>query len=184
MRLAPGMCAPDFAFETPWERDVGFDDAMGAAPAVLFFLRYAGCPLCQMRVAEIHRESSQWRNMGATTFVVLQSRPESVAWLVSKKETPFVPVCDPGGEVFSLYGVDPGGLHQYLAPSVLKKALAATGRGYRHGKREGREFQLPAVFVLQGGRRIRLAHYGKNIDDLPDNRIITDCLASMQHEKA
>ena len=184
LRLAPGMCAPNFSFDTPWERGVGFDHAAGAGPSVLFFLRYAGCPLCQMRMAEIRQYSRLWWDMGTTTFVVLQSRPESVTSLVSEKEAPFVPICDSQGALFALYGVDRGGLHQYLAPSVLKKALAAMARGYRHGKREGRELQLPAVFVIQGDRRIRLAHYGKNIDDLPDNRIITDCLASMKNETA
>lgn len=180
VRLAPGMCAPDFSFDTPWEAGIGFDDALGAGPAVLFFLRYAGCPLCRMRVAGIHRDSRKWWDMGATTFVVLQSRPESVAALVAKEDASFVPVCDSQGAIFDLYGVDSGGLHQYLAPSVLKKALAAMGRGYRHGKREGRELQLPALFVLQGDRRIRLAHYGKNIDDLPGNEIITGCLAAIK----
>ncbi|MBI9084831.1 MAG: pyridoxal-phosphate dependent enzyme [Desulfobacterales bacterium] len=184
VRLASGMCAPGFSFDTPWETGIGFDDATGSGPAVLFFLRYTGCPLCQMRVVEIRRDSRLWRDMGATVFVLLQSRAESVASLVSREAESFVPVCDPDGDLFSLYGVAPGGLHQYLAPSVLKKALTAMTKGYRHGKREGRELQLPAVFVLQGDRRIRLAHYGNNIDDLPDNRIITDCLASMKNEKA
>ena len=39
--------------------------------------------------------------------------------------------------------------------------------GFVHGRQEGQEMQLPAVFLLDGTGVILYAHYAKTIADLP-----------------
>jgi len=43
----------------------------------------------------------------------------------------------------------------------------AKQKGFKHGKYEGHETQLPAAFVVNPDKTIRLAHYAKNIVDMP-----------------
>ena len=109
-KLAMGDKAPDFKFKTPWDDEVNFYDAAGNNPAALIFLRYYGCPVCQMEMAKIKQEIDLIRRKGGCAFVVLQSAPESLASLTSKKDWPFTIISDPQGRVFKLYGVERGGL--------------------------------------------------------------------------
>ena len=55
-KLKLGDNAPDFQFDTPWEGEKSFVEAAGGKPAVLVFLRYLGCPICQLDMANLKRE--------------------------------------------------------------------------------------------------------------------------------
>jgi thioredoxin-dependent peroxiredoxin len=166
-RLAMGDKAPDFRFKTPWDDEVNFYDAAGNNPAVLIFLRYYGCPVCQMEMAKIKRQIDLVRQKGGRVFVVLQSAPETIASLINKDDFPFTIICDPQGKVFQLYGVEAGGIIKYLHPAGLIAAIKAIGRGFKHGKFEGKETQLPAAFALDAQKVIKYVHYGENISDMP-----------------
>ncbi len=128
-KLAIGDKAPDFKFKTPWGGELNFYDAAGNNPAVLIFLRYYGCPVCQMEMAKIKQEIDLVRQKGGRVFVVLQSASETIASLritfsrvdgFSKRDDfPFKIICDPQGKVFQLYGVEAGGIIKYLHPAGL-----------------------------------------------------------------
>jgi peroxiredoxin len=166
-KLTIGDKAPDFRFKTPWDDEVTFYTAVGNHSAVLIFLRYYGCPVCQMEMAKIKQEIDWVRQKGGCVFVVLQSAPETIASLIKKDDFPFTIMCDPQGKIFQRYGVEAGGIIRYLHPAGLIAAIQAIGRGFRHGKFEGKETQLPASFVMTADKVINYAHYGENIGDIP-----------------
>jgi thioredoxin-dependent peroxiredoxin len=166
-KLAPGNKAPDFKFKTPWDDDVNFYDAVGNNPAVLIFLRYYGCPVCQMEMAKIKQEIDLARHEGALVFVVLQSEPKVIASLIRNEDFPFTIICDLQGEIFQLYGVEAGGIVKYLHPAGLVAAIKASFRGFMHGKFEGKETQLPAAFAMAADKVVKYTHYGENISDMP-----------------
>ncbi len=167
MKLKVGDTAPDFQFETPWEGRRYFFEATGGKPAVLVFLRYLGCPICQNDMANLKREIDLIEKKGAALFVVLQSAPATVAAATKKEDWPFTIICDPEGELFRLYRVEHGSILKYLHPAGLITAIMATFKGYRHGKFEGHETQLPAVFITAPDKTIQFAHYGEHISDIP-----------------
>jgi peroxiredoxin len=166
-KLAIGDKAPDFRFKTAWDDEVNFYDAVGNNPAVLIFLRYYGCPVCQMEMAKIKQGIDLVRKKGGRVFVTLQSAPETIASLIKKDDFPFTIICDPQGKVFQLYGVEAGGIIKYLHPVGLIAAIKATFRGFLHGKFEGKETQLPAAFAMTADKIIKYTHYGENISDTP-----------------
>ncbi|PKN17202.1 MAG: hypothetical protein CVU71_16855 [Deltaproteobacteria bacterium HGW-Deltaproteobacteria-6] len=166
-RLTIGNKARDFRLKTPWDAEMGFYDAVGNNPAVLIFLRYYGCPVCQMEMAKIKQDIELVGKKGGRVFVVLQSPPETIAALITRDDFPFTIICDPEGKVFQLYGVEAGGIFKYLHPAGLVAAIRAVNRGFRHGKFEGKETQLPAAFAMTGDKLIKYSRYGKNIGDMP-----------------
>ena len=166
-KLTIAKKAPDFRFKTPWDDEVKIYDAVGNNPAVLIFLRYYGCPVCQMEMAKIKQESELVSKKGWRVFVVLQSAPETIASLIKKNDFPFTIICDLQGKVFQLYGVEAGGIIKYLHPACLIAAIKATFRGFLHGKFEGKETQLPAAFAMTADKIIKYGHYGENIGDMP-----------------
>ncbi|HQG33178.1 MAG TPA: peroxiredoxin-like family protein [Deltaproteobacteria bacterium] len=166
-KLRVGNKAHDFRFETPWGDRQSFYEAAEGKPAVLVFLRYLGCPICQNDMANLKREIGLIKGRGAKLFVVLQSSPDTVSSVTSKEDWPFTIITDPRGELFKLYGVEPGGIIKYLHPAGLISAIRATMQGYRHGKFEGHETQLPAVFIVGKDSMIKFAHYGRHLSDIP-----------------
>jgi thioredoxin-dependent peroxiredoxin len=171
-KLAMGMVAPNFTYDTISEQSLDFYTTVRGKKAVLFFLRYAGCPVCQMKIREILHDYKEFSAARLEVYVVLQSVPSSVKEGLAGATVPFTIICDQEEKIFGLYGVAPGNIFQYLAPSVLMKALKASRSGFRHGKKEGKEMQLPAVFIVNGDLKIDYAYYGKNIADVPDNSAI------------
>lgn len=163
-QLQPGNIAPNFSFDTPWEKGLTFDPAKSGA-SILFFLRYIGCPICQFEMAKIKRDIEAVGKY--KVFVVLQSDPKIVASKTAKKDWPFTIVCDPNSELFKLYKVEPGTILEFMNPRGLITALQATFKGHLHGKFEGRETQLPATFVIDVDKKIKYAYYGKRINDVP-----------------
>lgn len=165
--MKAGDKAPDFQFDTPWKSAQGFYETTRDQTAVLIFLRYHGCPVCRMEMADLKREIRLFRRKNARVFVFLQSSTDTLRPLLTEEDWPFEIVCDPEGMIFRLYAVEPGGLLRYLHPAGLMAAARATGRGFMHKKFEGKETQLPAAFVLNPDKTIKYSYYGKYISDLP-----------------
>jgi peroxiredoxin len=166
-KLTIGNRAPDFRFKTPWDDGMNFYEAVDNHPAVLIFLRYYGCPVCRMEMAKIKQEIDLDKKKGGRVFVALQSSPETLASFIKRDDFPFTIICDPQGKVFQRYGVEAGGIIKYLHPAGLIAAIKAISGGFRHGKFEGKETQLPAVFALNSDKVIKYVHYGQNIGDVP-----------------
>ncbi|MGD0276695.1 MAG: redoxin domain-containing protein [Syntrophales bacterium] len=166
-RLNVGSKAPDFSFNTPWENNLSFYKETDNKKAVLFFLRYYGCSVCQMEMSSIRREINVLRQGDTKVFVILQSHPSTLTSLLRKKDWPFIIVSDPQGDIFHLYHVEPGGILKYMHPAGLVAAIKAVSQGFRHGKFEGKETQMPAVLTISSDKTITFAYYGSNVGDIP-----------------
>jgi peroxiredoxin len=172
LHVAAGTPAPDFTFDTPDAQGLDFHKAIDGTMTVLFFLRYVGCPICQVRLAELRRDMAKFWAQHAVVFVVLQSDPAIVRQAMEGEAMPFTVICDPEQAIFKLYGVEPGNILQYIAPSVIMKSFKASRAGFAHGLKEGNEMQRPAVFIINRQKTVAYAYHGRNIGDLPDNAII------------
>ena len=159
--------AHDFYFETPWSPRQSFYETVRNKPAILVFLRYQGCPVCQMEMAHLKREAGLFTQKEAKVFVFLQSSPATAASATDEEDWPFFIVCDPQGAIFQKYAVESGGIFKYLHPAGMIAAIKAISQGFRHGKFEGKETQVPAAFAVNSMKIITYAYYGKHISDLP-----------------
>ena len=166
-RLKAGDKAPNFQFDTPWRSLQDYYENTQNKKSIFVFLRYHGCPICQMEMANLKREINLFHQKEVELFVFLQSSTATLLPVLKEEDWPFHIVCDPKGIVFQLYAVEQGGLIKYLHPAGLMAAVKATSRGFMHKKFEGRETQLPAAFVIKPDKTIAYAYYGRNISDVP-----------------
>lgn len=168
MVLKAGDKAPGFSFRdaSGAERDLAGLLASGK-PVVLFFSRYAGCPVCQYETARLGKSAARFDAKGATLVIVTQSEADNLGPLARLAPQAIV-AADPAREAYRLYDVRVGNLLQYAAPSVLARAKEASAAGFSHGPREGQERQLPAAFVIGVDGRIVWSHYGRNVADAAD----------------
>lgn len=166
-QLKAGDKSPTFQFDTPWKSAQNFHDTMQHQDAVCIFLRYHGCPVCQMEMANLKRDIELFNQKKVRVFVFLQSATATLTPLLKEEDWPFDIVCDPKGIIFQLFAVKPGGILEYLHPAGLIAGIKATTRGFFHRKFEGKETQLPAAFIVKSDKTIKYAYYGKHVSDVP-----------------
>ena len=175
--LKPGDPAPDFVMPDWKGNGVRLAELRASGPVVLVFLRYTGCPICQLRIAELAREHERFVRAGARVAVVVESPAESVRRLAAGHEFPFVLLPDPDRKLYSAYGVAKGGFAAMLAPCVIADVIRAWRAGHKHGKYEGTETQVPADFVVGRDGLVRYARYGRHV---ADSTPIADLLRAVQ----
>lgn len=168
-RLTVGDTMPDFSFSTPFEtgRTLAKTAEGVQGKTAIIFLRYYGCTLCQYDIHQFAVSYDRIRRTEGQILVVLQSDRDHMASQLKKEDLPFDIICDPDQELYRLFEIRPADSKVRLADAkAMKKMLAAKAAGFSHGKYEGEELQLPAVFITDNQRRLIYAHYGKSVGDI------------------
>ncbi len=165
MALKAGDKAPLFRFTDSDGRERDLAEFIGDGRSVaLIFLRYAGCPICQLDAARLGRSAAAFDERGAALVMVTQSSVPNLRGLAGLAPGAVL-VSDPTGGIYRLYGVGVGGLPEYAAKPVLARAREAASAGFAHGPREGQERQLPAAFVIGADGTLLYARYGCHVAD-------------------
>ena len=101
--------------------------------------------------------------------MVLQSDPAVLREQTGPDHYPFAIICDPEQALYRRYHVCPALSMERMADiRVLEKIGQARAAGLVHGRYEGNELQLPAVFLLDKNNTVLKAHYAAKAADLPD----------------
>src|SRR5438874_8242667 len=147
MTRAPrvGDPAPDASLLDPGGVAVSLASHWRDRPAVLVFLRYFGCPFCQMHVVVLREEQHRFRDAGATVVLIGQGSPEEGARFREEKRVPFACLLDPGRASYEAYGLGRGTIPQVFGPRVAVPFLAANvhNETLQRGLRGGSMMQMP-----------------------------------------
>jgi len=157
MPLQQGVAAPDFKTTDMFGRAITLSELRGR-PVLLSFMRYASCPMCNLRVRELVLAHERLAREGLVTLVVFQSTAQSMQEYVSRHDAPFALIPDPDMTLYRLFEVERGwaGL---LAPVNAVHAVRAFSKGYAPGRVEGPFNRLPADFLIGPDGRVGLAFY-------------------------
>ena len=140
-------------------------------PAVIWFHRYVGCPLCLYEMNEIKNNFSQFSKKEYNVYVVLQSDKGKVASMLEKFPMPFPVISDPERSLYEIMEVEPADSLKNMLGDFKEEADEKLGKavslGYIPGEPDGNEFQLPAVFVIDSNKKVSFAHYASFLIDLP-----------------
>ena len=168
--LEKGGTIPNFKFQTAYEQDIDLYERLKGKKTFLLFLRYYGCTVCQVDIHNLKTDYEKFAQRGAQVLVVLQSDPKLVEAEAPKGTLPFDIICDPEQTLYKQFEIKPAksmlGLVSFSLPG---KMGAAKKMGFEHGKYEGNEQQLPAVFLLDENGKVMYAHYAKNLTDMPSH---------------
>ena len=163
--LMPGDAAP--RLET-----AALDGTMVRVPAerswlLISFLRYASCPMCNLRVHELTLRTAELGSHGITWVAVFHS-PRRRLERHLRGDALRHTIADPHRDLYERYGVGRswwGLLLSMLIPSFYWRFLRATALGYIGGAIDHSLHTMPADFLVSPDGRIRLAHYGRHIGD-------------------
>jgi peroxiredoxin len=174
-KLEEGNKIPDFQFHTASGLDTSASEVIKKAQKTVFWvLRYVGCTSCRYDIHVIKERYGEFVALGAQVLVVLQSRPEIVNADLKGDEVPYEIITDPDQKIYRQFSIEAAATKDGLRPSdpadvkkwEAKRELVKAG-GFVHGKYEGDENQLPALFIVDKAGNIEYAHYAANIADLP-----------------
>ncbi len=173
IRLKNGDTAPDFTVTSPWSStEYTFVNRPQKNASVVFFLRYYGCLICQLDIKKIRDQIDIFNQNDLDVYVIIQSDTATIQSKTTETDWNFHIVCDPAASIYEKYGVMLGNIFQFLHPAGLPKVVKSLSVGHKHGKFEGEETQLPAVFRIGKDNKIQYAYYGQHISDLPDFQTI------------
>jgi len=170
-RLEKNGVMPDFSYDTPFTYSNQLSEAVKRVQGktAVVFLRYYGCPMCQLDLFDYAVNYEQITRTGGQLLVVLQSHPNVLRQELTENTFPYEIICDPDMELYQMLSIDPASsMLKMMSLKALKKVVRATKLGYKHGLYEGNEQQLPATFILDSGMNIHYVHYGKDAGDVPD----------------
>lgn len=172
MRILAGTLAPDFT-ATVYHRDPLTLSSLQGNKVWLAFFRYAGCPLCNLRVHQMIQRYDAWERQGLKIVAVFQAPVNEVEENVGQQNAPFPIVCDPDEALYRLYGLE-ASLAGYLSPKNLPKAAEALKAGFTPGTMHGTKTRLPADFLIDATGKIVDTFYAPTIGDhIPFERIDT-----------
>ena len=166
-RVQEGKEATDFTYASPWKEENTLFEQIDK-PTFLIFLRYYGCTVCQLDIQNLIANYDKIEKAGAKVMLVLQSDPSLMREQVSKSDIPFEIVCDTKQKIYKQYSVSPAlSMEKMASLDAVKKIGEARGKGFTHGKYEGNELQLPALFLIDQDKKVKKVHYAKDISDMP-----------------
>jgi thioredoxin-dependent peroxiredoxin len=159
MPLRQGAIAPDFQTRDLFGQPVRLAELKGR-PVLLSFMRYASCPMCNLRVRELVLAHERLAREGLVMLLVFQSSAASMRQHVGRQDAPFALIPDPDMALYRLYEVERGwaGL---LAPGNLLQAARALAKGFLPGRVDGPVDRLPADFLIAPDGRIELTFYAR-----------------------
>lgn len=169
MKLNVGSTFPDFGYDTPFSRQESLYSALEDRPAIILFLRYYGCTICQLDMHELSKSYDKILASGGKVFVVLQSDPAALkSTLNGLNPYPFDIICDPDQALYNKFEIKSAASKLGLVGmAAIKKMSGAKALKLEHGAYEGSELQLPAAFGIKPGGTVFYSHYGKNVGDTP-----------------
>jgi peroxiredoxin len=150
-------------------------------PAVVVFLRYFGCPFCQMQVVSLREQRHRFVEAGAKVVLVGQGQPEAGDAFTQYHRLQFPCLLDPHRAAYRAYGLGEGSPLQVFSPRVGVPFLRANAHAAtrQRGLRGGNFWQMPGTFVVDRAGVIGLAHRNRHIGDSPSNDDLLRAVAEL-----
>jgi peroxiredoxin len=127
-------------------------------------------------VAQLRRQKDAFDRVGARVVLVGQGSVAETAAFRKRFEVPFPMIADPDRRLFEAFRLKRASAGSLLSAKMLIKGLGAMSRGHAVGIPQGDVRQLPGVFIIDTGGRIRFSHHASEPADYPSPETLLDAL--------
>jgi peroxiredoxin len=151
----------------------------GGKRMLLSFLRFTGCPICNLHVHEWLQRKAEIDDANLQIVVFLESTAETTRTYVEREELPFTFVSDPEKEYYKLYGVETSWTQYILmwfSISMWARSIKGWSLYSAWSSMKGTPNRVEAEFLIGDGDKILKAHYGSRIGDyMPFEEYLVSC---------
>jgi hypothetical protein len=157
------------------------DVDLAGRPAVVAFLRHAGCPFAEATLRALHALATQAPEV--TVLAVVHSRGETAsAWCERAGGAGAVAVVeDPGRDAYATWGLGRTGLRHFAGARSLRAVALQARHGVRNTRPDGTRWQSAGTFALDAAGVVRWRHLPAHAGELPD---LAAALAAVRGERA
>lgn len=170
-KLYPGDTFPALPVNTLYGGEKLTTDLFQTPKTVVWCLRYIGCTVCRYDIHIAAQRYEEVKAKGAEIVFMLQSDKALLAEELKDTPLPFDIICDPEMKIYQELEILPAPSMEALVGDQLEalkiKGAAASAAGFSHGKYEGDEQQLPAMFIIGADGVVQKAIYAETIMGLP-----------------
>lgn len=124
----------------------------------------------------MHREKDRFDELGARVVLVGLGDTEASADFRRRFEVPFPVIADPQKALFEAFDLGQATVGSLLSPGLAARGVAALFKGHGIGVPSGDVRQLPGVFIIDTGGRVRFSHYAAHPADHPDAAVLLEAL--------
>jgi len=166
MRIQPGAPAQDFSVHDVNGQPHSLARYRGHS-LLLQFYRYAGCPMCDLRLHDFARQYPALADRGIRVVAFFHSSSNRLRRHLQTRGLPFPVVGDPSMAVYRAYGVEASALRllgSIAKPGFYRDWLRSMRHGY-WGSVDWRMTTMPADFLIDDNSIVRRVHYGGDIGD-------------------
>jgi len=145
-------------------------------PVMVIFLRHFGCTFCREALAELSQKRTAIERKGLKIVFVHMADNETANRYFNRYNLPKVEhISDPECEYYAALGLVKGNFKQLLGlTGWIRGFTAGIVEGHGIGKQMGDGFQMPGVFIVQGGK-IREHYIHKLSSDKPNYEELAEC---------
>ena len=165
-KITSGQLAPEFCAEDLNGEAFRLSEHLEPGGAALFFLRFAGCPLTGLYLADLLAAYSRFREAGVTVTAVIASPGADIKRL-PWKSFPFFVIPDRDANLHRTWGMGRAGAGEIFHVDAAAITLRAFINGHTARLMAGDLRQLPGAFLIDNRGRVVLSHTGRNIADMP-----------------
>ena len=161
-----GDRVPDFVTSDIYGNTIQMSNYVGNKTLLVFF-RFASCPLCTVRFAQLIQNYSTYQNKGLKIIAVFESSPEFInRYITDKRKVPFPIVADLEGSLYKLYNVKKSIKGTVVGMfRIFKMFKGMWESNFAMAKPDGSITRVPADFLIDPLLRVSDCHYGSDIGD-------------------
>ena len=171
-KIKAGDQFPNLPIELLYQGPATMQDLFTAPKTILWCLRYLGCTVCRYDIHLAAQRYDEVKAKNARIVFMLQSEKSLLQEELKDVPLPFDIICDPSMKLYEELEIKPAKSMEALLGDQLEalkaKGAAAQAAGFSHGKYEGNEQQLPAMFIIGQDGIVQKAIYAETIMGLPN----------------
>ena len=166
MILQAQQTAPDFNVTDVFNKKISLTTYKGKK-VYLAFMRFAGCPVCNLRVHSLLKQATAFKEKNIEVVLVYESSIENMHMYLDGTSYPFTFVADPQNILYDRYGVEKswGKFLSSMFKGLLAKASAGEKLFKKKPKSDGNMNRMEAEFLIDENIKIVIAHYASFLGD-------------------
>jgi len=175
MKITAQSTAPTLSTTDVYGQPFSLTSLKGSK-VLLCFMRFAGCPVCNLRVHQLLKEKDAFTERNIKVVLIYESSKENMLEYLEGEKYPFTFIADPENKFYKSYGLEKS-WSKFFA-SFFKGALGKVMKGQKLFTKkitnDGAIHRMEANFLMDETGKIVQAHYAKFLgDDLPIHEILS-----------
>lgn len=166
MTLQVKQHAPDFNTKDVFNHEISLHKFKGKK-VYLAFMRFAGCPVCNLRVHELLKSAAAFKEKNIEVVLIYESTTENMRTYLEGGNYPFTFIADSKNEIYTIYQVEKSWYRLFI--SMFKGLIGKASAGEKLFKKkpamDGKLNRLEAEFLMNENGTLAIAHYASFVGD-------------------